>query len=411
MTERVEVVVIGGGQAGLSASYHLSRQGRDHVVLEKERIGEAWRTRWDSFTLVTPNWTYKLPGFEYNGASPDGFMPRDEIVSRLESYAERIKAPVRTGVRVTSIEPTGGGGYQIETDKGDWKADNVIVATGLFQSPKLPAASADFPPAILQIHSGHYRNPGQLPSGAVLVVGSGQSGCQIVEELYKSGRKVYLTVGKAGRAPRRYRGKDCFWWLIHAGMFERTVDKLPSPKVKFAANPHLSGKDGGHSLNLHQFARDGVTLLGRLEGVEGDRLVLAPDLRDSMAKADEFALEIIKAIDGAIAEMGLPVPEDPQVKEVELAQPEVAEGPSKLSLEESGIKTVIWATGYGFDFSLVRLPVFDDDGFPITQRGVTEYPGLYFLGMPWLHTQKSGLLLGVGEDASHVAEHIATRSS
>lgn len=413
MAEQLEVLVIGAGQAGLSASYCLTQHGIDHVVLEKDRIGEAWRSgRWDSFTLVTPNWTIRLPGMPYEGSDPDGFMPREEVVAYLERYAEQFNAPLRTGVEVTSVEPLpDGGGYRVKAGDTTFEAKNVIVATGLFQEPKLPAFSADLPQDILQMHSHQYRTPDALPSGAVLVVGSAQSGCQIAEELYESGRKVYLVVGNALRMPRRYRGKDIMWWADKLGILGRTPDKLPSLKARFAGNPHVSGKGGGRTLNLHKFARDGVVLLGRLQGVRDGKIVLAPDLKETLDKVDEFAANLIMGIDGYVQATGMDAPVDNETREAELSKGEAYDEILELDLKAAGITTVIWATGYKFDFSWVQLPVLDDDGFPVQERGATKYPGLYFLGLPWLHTQKSGLLFGVGEDAEHVASHIAANAT
>lgn len=406
--EQIETVIIGGGQAGLALSYYLAQQARPHVILEQApHLAHAWRTqRWDSFTLVTPNWQLCLPGFAYAGAAPDGFLTKDEVVAYLESYAARIAAPIRFGVLATAVEPAGGG-YRVTTNTGDLSAANVVVATGLFQQPKRPAWSAALSPTITQIHSGEYRNPSMLPPGAVLVAGSAQSGCQLAEELYQSGRKVYLSVGSSsGRVPRRYRGKDCVWWLDQMGFYARTVEQLPSPKAKFAGNPHTSGRDGGRTLNVHQFARDGVTLLGRLIGGQDDTLVLAADLHENLAKIDRFEAELVQRIDSFIVQNGLDAPVEslPQLRDG-YATPLITE----LNLVKAGITTVIWAMGYTFDFSWVRLPVLDEDGFPVQQRGVTAYPGLYFLGLPWLHTIKSGLLYGVGEDAAHIAAHMTQR--
>jgi len=294
----------------------------------------------------------------------------------------------------------------VKTNVEAFEAANVVMATGLFQSPKTPSFAAELPTTIVQLHSGEYRQPGALPPGAVLVVGSAQSGCQIAEELYQSGRKVYLSVGSAGRVPRRYRGRDCFWWLNEIGGLDRTVDKLPSPRARFAGNPHASGKNGGHTLNLHQFARDGVTLLGRIQGASGGKMFLAPDLRDNLARVDKFEADFVKGVDAYVEKMGL---EAPQESLPELRHGDDAEMITELDVNAAGIRSVIWAMGYTFDFSLVKLPVTDGDGFPITQRGVTQYPGLYFLGMPWLHKQKSGLLLGVGQDAAHLADTLAMR--
>lgn len=404
MAEKINTLIIGGGQAGLSLSYYLTRQNREHVVFEKAaRAGSAWRARWDSFTFVTPNWSIRLPGAEYNGDDPDGFIPREEIVAMFERYAQR--SPVKYEVRAAFVQQTATG-YRVETDVATWEAANVIVATGTFQQPKIPAFSADLPNTVLQLHSGEYRNPTSLPDGAILVIGSGQSGCQIAEELYQNGRKVYLSVGSAGRLPRRYRGKDAFWWLNETGFFNQTPDKLPSPKARFAGNPQVSGAGGGRSLNLHQFARDGVTLLGRVQSGHDHKIALAPNLKELLSKNDEIETNLLKMIDDFIEKTGADAPREEVPKLRDGYNTEVI---TELDLKAAGIGTLIWAMGYKWDFSLVKLPVFDDDGYPVQQRGVTQYPGLYFLGLHWLHTRKSALLLGVGEDAAHVAAHIASR--
>lgn len=406
--EQVETIIVGGGQAGLSVSYYLTQQGHNHLVLEQAvQPGEAWRNhRWDSFTFVTPNWMIRLPGAEYDGGNPDGFLPQAEIVAYFEAYVARFNLPIRYGVRVTAVESTPDG-YRVQTVNGTFLARQVVIATGSFQHPKIPAFSAQFPLEINQLHSGIYRNPAQLLAGAVLVVGSGQSGGQIAEELYQSGRKIYLCVGKAGRVPRRYRGRDSTWWLYMIGGYDRTVDKLPSPKARFASNPHVSGKDGGHSLNLHQFARDGVTLLGRIRGVDEDDILLAGDLQENLAFVDKFEADLLVMIDEYIRKNGLNVPEEtlPILRDGYALEPV-----ERLNWREAGITNVIWATGYTYDFSLVKLPIFDEDGYPHQIRGVTDAPGLYFVGLHWLHSAKSTLLLGVGADAEHVATIVARKN-
>jgi putative flavoprotein involved in K+ transport len=405
---KIDTLIVGGGQAGLATSYYLVQQGRPHLVLEQAaQAGNAWRNgRWDSFTLVTPNWSVRLPGAEYQGEDPHGFMSRDELVAHFEGYVERFNLPVQYGVRVTGVEPKPGGqGYYVKTTGAMFEADNVVVATGLFQRPRLPALGAGSPQQMLQLHSSQYRNPQALPPGAVLVVGSAQSGCQIAEELYQAGRQVYLCVGSAGRVPRRYRGKDMYEWLSLSGFLDRTADMLPSPAARFAGNPHLSGTRGGHNLNLHQFARDGVVLLGRLREAHIGSIRLAPDLKENLARADKFEAEIVKLVDGYIQKAGLDAPEDHLP---ELRDGYDAEVIDELDLKSAGITSIIWATGYAFDFSLVKLLVLDNDGYPVQKRGVTAFPGLYFLGLHWLHTMKSGLLIGVGDDAAYVASHIVT---
>jgi putative flavoprotein involved in K+ transport len=407
MSEYVDTVIVGGGQAGLAVSYYLTQQGRAHTILEQaSQPAEAWRNhRWDSFTLVTPNWMTRMPGAEYQGDNPDGFMPRDRVVAYFEDYIESFRLPIQYGVRVSSVEPNGAG-YLVHTDEATIETANVVIATGLFQQPRIPPFSANLPAEVQQLHSSQYRNPAALPPGAVLVVGSAQSGGQIAEELYQSGRKVYLCVSGAGRGPRRYRGQDIVRWMDRAGFNSVTVDELPSPKHKFTSNPLVSGKDGGRTLNPHQFARDGVVLLGRMQAAQGGKITLAPDLKENLAKSDKFQADLLKRIDDYIEKAGLDVP--PAVLH-ELRDGYDAEVITELDVQSAGITSVIWATGYTFDFSLVQLPVVDADGYPLQKRGVTGFPGLYFVGLPWLHTSGSGVLGGVGDDAAHIAADIASR--
>ena len=407
LSHEIDTVVVGGGQAGLAISYYLSQEGREHVVLERApAVANAWRNqRWDSFTLVTPNFQVRMPGAEYNGTDPYGFMSLAEVVKYFDDYVERFRLSVHCEVEVFSVEKMQEE-YLVRTSEGDYQADNVVIATGLYQSPKIPHFSTAIPADILQIHSMEYRNLSYLRDGAVLVVGTGQSGAQIAEEIYQSGRRVYLSIGSAGRVPRRYRGKDINDWFTRMGMFDTKVGELKSPQAKFAPHPQISGKNGGESLNLHQFARDGVVLLGHVRDVRQGQLIIAPDLKETLAKVDRFEIDALQMVDDYILRMGLSAPpgDVPQLRDG--YEQEVI---SELDLRASGISTVIWATGYTFDFSLVKLPVFDGNGYPIQKRGVTEYNGLYFLGMPWLHSRKSGILFGVGDDAAYMAAHIAAR--
>lgn len=406
--EKRDTVIIGGGQSGLAISYLLSEQDRDHIILEKHhRIGETWRHRWDSFTLVTPNWQLQLPGFPYQGDDPDGFLTRDEIVDYLEDYADSFNPPIEFGVEVTAVEKNGeDNGYLIHTANREYEATNVVVTVGTFQFPDIPAFSQKLPEEILQLHSSEYRNPQELPEGSVLVVGSGQSGCQIAQELNESGRQVYLCTGSATRLPRRYRGKDTMWWLIKLGVVDQTVDELESPEERFEANPQFSGKDGGQDINLHQFAREGITLLGHLDNIQNGQAIMAPDLHDNLALADKAAAEFRKGVDKYVRKAGLDMPQESVDEPQDGYEQEVI---TELDLENTGINIVIWATGFDWDFSWIQLPIFDEYGYPIQQRGVTDYPGLYFLGLHWLHTIKSGLFLGVGEDAAHIVEDITKR--
>jgi putative flavoprotein involved in K+ transport len=411
--ERTDVVVIGAGQAGLATSYHLSQRGLEHVVLEKDRVGESWRSqRWDSFCLVTPNWTLQLPGFAYHGPDPDGFMGRDDVVAYLDSYERSFEPPIRTGVKVTSVERAAGDRFRVTAPESTMEARAVVVATGSYRRPKLPALSSRLPVEIFQIHSSQYKNPPQLPDGAALVVGTGQSGAQIAEELHESGRTLFVSVSSCPRVPRRYRGKDAVWWGKMGGLYERTVDSLKSPAEKSACHPQSSGRRGGHDIYLRQLARDGVTLLGRVQAIDDGRLTLAPDLKENLRKADEFAENILKQLDEAVAKMGMPLPEDQNPRGVGAPVPHEDDPVLEVDVKAAGITSIIWATGYHADFSFVHAPVLDDAGKPLQRQGVTAVPGLYFVGLEWLHKPKSGLLLGVGEDAEHITSVIVgeTRS-
>jgi putative flavoprotein involved in K+ transport len=409
MLQKIDTVIVGGGQAGLAISYYLTQESREHVVLERApAVANAWRNqRWDSFTLVTPNFQVQMPGAEYVGDDPDGFMSLAQVVEYFDDYVERFRLPVHCGVEVFSIERVSER-YVVRTSEGNYETENVVIATGLYQSPKIPTFSAKIPKAIVQLHSMEYKNPSSLPEGAVLVVGTGQSGAQIAQELYQSGRKVYLSIGSAGRVPRRYRGKDVNDWFTRIGMFDTKVTELKSAADKFHPHPQISGKDGGQSLNLHQFARDGVILLGHVHDTREGNLILAPDLKETLAVVDQFEIDALKKIDDYISRAGLAAPTESVLRLVDgYKQEEI----TVLNLQEVGISAVIWATGYAFDFSIVRLPVFDLDGYPIQKRGVTSYPGLYFLGLPWLYSRRSGILFGVGDDAAFLAAHMAARDS
>ncbi|HEU0235732.1 MAG TPA: NAD(P)/FAD-dependent oxidoreductase [Candidatus Limnocylindrales bacterium] len=400
-----DVVVIGGGQAGLAASAMLIEHGVDHVVLERDSIASRWRQRWNSFTLVTPNWTVRLPRGEYDGSDPDGFLPRDEIVAHLEQYAERIGAPVVTGIDVTEVTARNGG-YRIATSDGPYDARAVIVATGTFQRPKRPPIGQPGL-GILDLHSSDYRSPDELPPGGVLVVGNGQSGAQIAEELHEAGRRVVLSVGRATRAPRRYRGRDVFRWLEAIGLLDRPVEALDSPAERFAANPHVSGKRGGHTLNLHRFARDGIRLTGRLTGIEGSVVRFAPDLAANLAASDEFANGLRSGLDEFIVKAGIDAPPPDPADDYDgrdgFDQPETLE----LDLAAEGIGTILWSAGYAWDFSWVRPARLDEYGYPIQRADYADSRGLYFLGLHFLHRQKSGIFYGVGDEARAIAAHIA----
>lgn len=403
-----EILVIGAGQAGLGLSYYLSQAGVDHQVIDKGRIGNAWRSeRWDSFCLVTPNWSIQLPGAVYDGDDADAFMPRDEFVAFMENWARAFGAPVRENVEATAARRADAG-FEVSTSAGPIRAGKVVVATATHQKPRRPALSGDLPGSVTQIDATAYRNAGLLPDGAVLVVGSGQTGAQIAEELNQAGRKTYLSVGGTGRLIRRYRGRDCIAWQKDMGLLDRTPDMLEDPAHRFRGDPHVSGKNGGHTLSLHDFHRDGITLLGHLVGVEGRALRFEDDLRANMAKADAYADAFMASIDRHIDLSGLDTP-PPTPEELSGGPPNddwTIPSIRSLDLGSAGVSTVIWATGFKFDFSWIEGAVLDSFGYPVTDRGVTEVPGLYFTGLNWMHKRKSGILYGVDEDAAYLAERI-----
>ena len=405
--ERVETLIIGGGQAGLSGSYYLTEHGREHVVLERGRLAETWLTqRWDGFCLNTPNWTLLLPGHSYAGNDPNSFMSRAEVVLYLERYARAFQPPLRCGVSVRSLELRSGGGYLLETSAGPLEAENVVVATGAFQRPTAAPFADELPAWIFQLHASEYLRPSQLPAGAVLVVGSGSSGCQIAEELNESGRTVYLSVGNCPWAPRRYRGRDFLRWAVDLGLMDETVDALSSPRARLACNQTLSGNGGGHDCHPRMLGRAGVVLLGRVEAARGRRVFIRAGLDESLAKADEFAARFTRQVDEYVIASRLDVPDEPVDGDSERDDPRAAAPGRELDLRSSGITTILWANGYRPDFGWIRLPIFDGDGWPLQVRGVTALPGLYFLGMHWLYKRKSALFLGIGEDARHVAGQI-----
>jgi len=401
------VIVIGGGQAGLSMSYHLKSRGIDHLVLEKHRIGHEWREkRWDSFCLVTPNWQCQLPGFPYAGDEPHGFMKKDEIVRYIEAYAASFGPPLLEGVAVSALRRGAGGAYELSTTAGDFTAGQVVVAVGGYHVPTIPSFAERLPDDITQIHSSEYKNPERLPEGAVLVVGSGQSGCQIAEDLHLAGRRVHLCLGGAPRTARFYRGKDVVAWLHEMGYYNMPVDEHPlKERVRAKANHYVTGRDGGRDIDLRKLAREGMQLYGRLTGIRGGVLAIAPDLKRNLDQADAVAESIKTTIDKLIEARGIDAPTEARYTPVWV--PEVE--PRELDVAKANIRAVIWSIGYRSDYSWIEVPVFDGKGYPSHQRGVTMVDGLYFLGLPWLYTWGSGRFSGVAEDASYLAERIEAR--
>ncbi len=408
---RHRVAIIGAGQAGLSLSHELTRLKVEHVILEKGVVANAWLTqRWDSFCLVTPNWMLRLPGRQYEGDEPDAFMPGSEFVHWLQEYARSFAAPVRTGVEVTRVSRSGSG-FLLSTSTGQIACDNVVIATATYQTPRIPDLAAHIAPAIRQIHAADYRNPAQLPAGAVLVVGSAQSGCQIAEELHLAGRPVYLSTSSAGRLPRRYRGRDANDWQDRMGLLDRTPDMLESPAARFRGDPHLTGTGGGRTLNLHTFAAAGIRLLGRLSAVDGDVMRFDDDLARNMLAADDFAERFCAMVDDYIAREAIVAPpadaSNSDFGGVRRARAPAA--PLAIRAGETGIGSVVWATGFRYDFSWVEAASFDAFGYPVQERGASAIPGLFFLGLNWMHKRKSGIIYGVGDDAEYLAPMIAAR--
>jgi putative flavoprotein involved in K+ transport len=405
VSERLPVVVIGAGQAGLSVSYLLTQRGIDHVVFEKHRTAHAWRAeRWDSFCLVTPNWQCTLPGFPYRGDDPDGFMVKDDIVAYLDAYAASFDAPVHAGVAVTNLRERPGGFVLTTSSDEVVLAEHVVVAVGGYHRTTLPRLAERFGPEIVQLHSSAYKNPAQLPAGAVLVVGSGQSGAQIAEDLHLAGRTVHLCTGSAPRTARRYRGRDIVAWLDALGHYRLTVDEHPlGDRVRDNVNHYVTGRDGGRDIDLRAFARDGMQLYGRLTGVDGTTLRFAGDLAANLDHADAVAERIKSMVDTYIEQQHIDAPEEPRYRPVWEPEREVL----ACDLAGANISAVIWCVGYGSDYRWIDVPVFDGSGYPRHRRGVTSRPGLSFVGLPWQYTWGSGRFSGVAQDAAYVVDHIA----
>ena len=403
---QVEVVIVGGGQAGLAVSYYLRAFGVEHVVLERDRVGESWRSRWDSFTLVTPNWMNRLPGYQLAPGAAREFLPRDTVVSLLDGFARGL--PVQTGSEVFSAE-IGDGGYDLVTTAGRMTARAVVVASGGQRGPVIPGLSAALPAAIYQTHAGHYRHPDALPPGAILVVGSGQSGMQIATDLVLGGREVLLATSQVARVPRRYRGRDVHEWGVELGLYDQPAEAVSDPAEFRRPHPMLSGAHGGQTLAYQQLARDGVRLLGRLAGADGLTLSFGPDLPRNIEHADQGAAHFRRLVDEYVARAGIAAP-PPDTDPAERREPASGEGPRTLNARAERISTVLWCTGFAPDTSWLRVPVLRPGGTIEHARGVTAFPGLYVAGHPWLSNRGSGLLYGVAADAARIAQHVAMDS-
>ena len=412
----LDTVIVGAGQAGLGVSYFLHQVENQHIVFERGRIGESWLSeRWDTFRLNTLNYMNVLPGLPYDGPEPDGFARQDELVHYFQRYVDHFRLPVRTGVAVVSVEQTEDAQHFIVKTRTDGQAEesvlsrSIVIASGVLHTPRIPLTHSRIPNDITQLHTADYRNEAALPPGAVVVVGSGQSGCQVVEDLLSAGRKVYLCTSKVGRAPRRYRGRDILDWWIDMGFLDVTYASLEDKSISRAAQPQVSGLGRhGHSISLQQLARQGVVILGRLLDVEADTLILSDEAAAHVRFADGFSQRLKDAIDAFLVQAGItPPPLEADPADVPDPQTECVSPLRQLNLREAEVSTIIWATGFAADFSWIHLSVLNAEGQPIQQKGISPVRGLYFIGFPWLNSRKSGIIYGIEEDARYIADAIA----
>ncbi|GLU47881.1 flavin-containing monooxygenase [Nocardiopsis ansamitocini] len=402
--QEIEVVVVGGGQAGIAMSEHLGDRKVPHVVLERNRIAERWRSeRWDSLVTNGPVWHDRFPGLEFTGLDPEDFASKEQVAEYLATYAEKIGAPVRCGVEVTSVRKHAGRrGFRVRTSEGDFDARYVVAATGPFQRPVVPPIVPE-DAGLVQLHSSAYRNPAQLPEGAVLVVGSGSSGVQIADELRASGRQVYLSVGPHDRPPRSYRGHDFVWWLGVLGKWEASAPPQGAEHVTIA----VSGAHGGHTVDFRALAERGITLVGRTESFDAGTMRFASDLRDNIALGDANYLSLLDEADAYVERNGLDLPEEPQARVLGAYPESVTDPVLELDLAAAGITSVLWATGFTADYDWLEVDAFGDDGRPRHQRGVSSEPGVYFMGLPWQSRRGSSFIWGAWHDAKYVADQIS----
>ena len=405
-SEAVEVLVVGGGQAGLAMSEHLGRSGVPHLVLERHRIAERWRSeRWDSLVANGPAWHDRFPGLEFSDLDPGDFASKEQVADYFVAYAEKIAAPIRCGVEVTSVQKNEGrAGFRVETSAGTVEARFVVAATGPFQRPVVPAVVPD-DAAVVQLHSTAYRNPAQLPDGGVLVVGAGSSGVQIADELLAAGRRVHLSMGPHDRPPRRYRGRDFVWWLGVLGKWDAETPPKGAEHVTIA----VSGAHGGHTVDFRDLAARGMVLVGRTQSYEEGTVRFAPDLAANIAAGDSNYLSLLDEADAYVTRNGVELPEEPEARILGATPACVTDPLLELDLVQAGVTSIIWATGFSLDYSWLQVDAFDESGKPKHRRGVSSEPGVYFLGLPWLSRRGSSFIWGVWHDASYVADHIATQ--
>ena len=404
--EKTDTLIVGGGQAGIAMSEHLSNNRIPHIVLERNRIAERWRSeRWDSLVANGPAWHDRFPGLEFTDDHPDSFVPKERVADYFVAYAEMINAPIRCGVDVRKVQRNQGRpGFRIETSQGVFEARNIVAATGAFQHPVIPAIVPK-EAGIFQIHSSSYRNPDQLPKGAVLVVGAGSSGVQIADELLRTGKDVFLSVGPHDRPPRQYRGRDFVWWLGVLGKWDAAAMEPGTEHVTIA----VSGAYGGKTIDFRRLAARGMTLVGRTESFDNGTLKFAADLAQNIRQGDASYLSMLDEADEYIARNGLDLPEEPRARDF-APDPECMTNPIReLNIDKAGIRSVIWATGFSQDYDWLQVNAFDHTGKPRHQRGVSAEPGVYFLGLPWQSRRGSSFIWGVWHDAKYIADHIATQ--
>lgn len=399
MATDVNVAIIGAGQAGLATSWYLKQAGVEHVILEAGRVAQTWRTRrWDSFCLVTPNWTLdKLPGSTFDG-DPDGFLPLNELIGFFQGWADSFDAPVRTDCRVASLVRDGDG-FRLDLSDGEVRARTVVVASGGYQRAHRPAHADQIGPRVNQLLAEQYSNAGALPPGGVLIVGSGQTGIQLAEELHHAGRRVIVACGRCLWAPRRMGGRDLVWWVVNSGFWDRTPGQLPSPAARLLGNVQATGHGGGHDLHFRVLRDMGIELVGRYQGAEGATVHFADDLAQTLEASDNLSRVFKKFVDALCERRG-------EASPWEIPAPMDGTARTSLDLDREGITNVIWTAGYRPDYGWVHVPVFDDMGFPIQVDGRTTVPGLYFMGVHFMRKAQSAVIYGADEDAQIVASHI-----